>query len=80
MLGQFVTDNHYGVANLELLQDPSGNEMWRLRVVINVPATKPIVNCISGLMVTLATLCNVEYEGWGGVIQSETATPPPLPR
>lgn len=84
-VASFVTDNRYGVPRIETFKDEGGTNSFRLIVVVNAPATDPIVHSISALMCMLSQLFGIEYDGWGCVLQRPSSTapssgPPPLPR
>jgi len=39
--------------------------------VIHMPITQSVLSCVSGFMVCLGKLFQVEFDGWGSVIQTE---------
>lgn len=71
IVSSFVADNRYGTATIEPEPDSS---RWRVQVVVNAPATEQVVCSISGLMTCLTELFDLEYDGWGCVLQRERGT------
>ncbi len=63
-VSSFINDNRYGEASFTEVEG-----QFRILVVINMPSTQHIVCSISGLMVCIAALFSVEYDGWGCVLQ-----------
>lgn len=61
----FINDNNYGKATYE---DVENN--YRIKVVINMPTTQNILCSVSGLMTCLAALYDLQYDGWGCVLQT----------
>jgi len=43
-----------------------GDGRWSIRM----PITQPVICSVSALMVCLARLFSVEYDGWGSVVQT----------
>jgi hypothetical protein len=68
LVASFVTDNRYGVATVEAEPDST---RWRVLVVVHAPATEHVVCSLSGLMVCIAELFKLEYDGWGCVLQPD---------
>ncbi len=68
VVSSFVADNRYGAATIEPEPDST---RWRVQVVVHAPATEQVVCSISGLMTCLAELFDLEYDGWGCVLQQE---------
>lgn len=64
LVASFVTDNQYGVASVE-----EADEGYRLIVTVHMPITQHVLCSVSALMVCLAQLFSVEYDGWGCVGQ-----------
>lgn len=64
LVASFVTDNQYGVASVE-----EADEGYRLIVTVHMPITQHVLCSVSALMVCLAQLFSVEYDGWGCVVQ-----------
>jgi len=67
LVADFVTDNHYGRASVEPSEGDNG--LWRLLVVVNAPATDHVVCCLSGFMACLSEIYDLDYDGWGCVLQ-----------
>lgn len=63
-VASFIADNQYGVPRVEVLDG-----RHRILVTINMPITRQVLCSISALMVCLAQLFSIEYDGWGCVIQ-----------
>ncbi|MGI0154151.1 ribonuclease E inhibitor RraB [Pseudidiomarina sp. PP-1MA] len=64
LVANFINDNRYGSARSETI-----NENHRITVVVNMPSTQNLVCSVSGLMVCIASLFNIEYDGWGCALQ-----------
>jgi hypothetical protein len=67
----FILDNRYGRASVEAVDDPKFGKFWRVLCVVHAPATEQVVCSISGLMACVGVLFNVEYVGWGSVVQND---------
>lgn len=67
LVTDFINDNKYGVATYQEI-----NSNHRITVVINMPITQNLICSVSGLMTCLAALYDLEYDGWGCVLQSNT--------
>ncbi len=63
----FMNDNQYGACRVE------EGALGELRVVtvVHMPATQHLICSVSGLMVCVGALFNVEYDGWGCIVQSQ---------
>ena len=64
LVASFVTDNQYGVARVE-----EADEGYRLIVSVHMAITQHALCSVSALMVCLAQLFSVEYDGWGCIVQ-----------
>lgn len=64
-VASFINGNQYAVAKVETA-DPG----YRIIATVNMPTTQQVLSSVSGLMVCLAELFSVEYDGWGTVIRS----------
>jgi hypothetical protein len=62
---KFVNGKNYGKAAVSNLPD------GRLRVIvlITMPITQYVVGCVSGFMLCLSRLFQIDYLGWGSVVQ-----------
>jgi hypothetical protein len=67
LVANFINDNQYGKA-VYLKND--GNH--RITVTIDMPTTQNLVCSVSGLMTCIAALFDLEYDGWGCTIQTNT--------
>ncbi len=63
-VASFVVDNRYGASRVE---EAAG--VFRVLVTVNMPTTQHVLCSVSALMVCLAGLFSLEYDGWGCVIQ-----------
>jgi len=68
LVASFVTDYRYGRASVERIEH-QGDVSWRLSVTIHTPTTENVVMTLSAFMVCLAKLYDLDYDGWGCVIQ-----------
>lgn len=64
LVASFIEDNRYGVARVE----QAGDE-FRILVFVTMPTTQNVLCSVSGLMACVAALFEVNYDGWGCVIQ-----------
>lgn len=64
LVADFINEHHYGAARVD--GDADGR---RFLVTIEMPITQPVINSVSGFMACLGRLFEVEYDGWGSVIQ-----------
>ena len=67
LVRDFINDNCYGEATYS---ETDGNH--RISVVIHMPTTQNVLNSVSGLMTCIAVLYDLEYDGWGCVLQTNT--------
>ena len=68
LVAGFVTDYRYGRPSLERVEH-RGAVSWRLLIRIHAPQTENIIMTLSGFMVCLAQIYNLDYDGWGCVVQ-----------
>jgi len=66
-VADFLRDYQYGKTSV-LLE----NEQYFVQVLIDMPVTQNIMLCVSGFMVCIAELYNVEVDGWGCIAQNST--------
>ena len=64
-LCEYMKGKNFGIPSIS----QSDDGLWWILVVIHMPINQPILCCISGFMVCLSRLFQVEYDGWGSVIQ-----------
>jgi hypothetical protein len=77
----FVHDNSYGRASYQSVPENPEGSRHRIMVQVFMPTAEHAVCAVSGLMVCLAKLYDLEYDGWGCSIktkpnQSSEPTPP----
>lgn len=68
LVASFVLDNRYGRPSVERIEH-EGTALWRILITIHAPATEHVVHTLSAFMLCLANLYDLEYDGWGCVIQ-----------
>ncbi|MBN7822573.1 ribonuclease E inhibitor RraB [Bowmanella yangjiangensis] len=66
LIASFINDNNYGKASYEKIE-----QSHRITVVINMPTTQNLICSVSGLMVCLAALYDLEYDGWGCALKTK---------
>jgi hypothetical protein len=66
-VANFINDNRYGKA---VYLEVEGNH--RITVTIDMPTTQNIIFSVSGLMTCIAALYDLEYDGWGCTLQTNT--------
>jgi hypothetical protein len=62
---EFVNGKNYGKAAVSKL--PDGR--FRVLVLITMPITQHVIGCVSGFMLCLSRLFQIDYLGWGSVVQ-----------
>lgn len=62
---EFVNGKSYGKAAVRKITDDD----FQVLVLITMPITQQLIGCISGFMLCLSRLFQIEYLGWGSVIQ-----------
>ena len=63
-LAEFVNGKNYGAATVSEITDGH----FRVLVLITMPITQYLISCVSGFMLCLSRLCQVDL-GWGSAIQ-----------
>jgi hypothetical protein len=61
----FVNGKSYGKAAVSKITDGQ----FQVLVLITMPITQHLISCVSGFMVCLSRLFQIEYLGWGSVVQ-----------
>ena len=64
LVASFINDNRYGEATYY-----KNEENHCIKVIVNMPSTQNLVCSVSALMTCLAALFDIEYDGWGCVLQ-----------
>lgn len=64
-LAEFVNGKQYGVAKVTALDDGD----FRVLVLITMPVTQHLICSVSGFMLCLSRIFQVDYQGWGSVVQ-----------
>ena len=67
-LCEFINGKNFGKARV---QEPSEDGIWWVISVIHMPITQNVLCSVSGFMVCLSRLFQVEFDGWGSLIQVE---------
>jgi hypothetical protein len=62
---EFVNGKNYGKATI----DEIAGGRFRILVRITMPITQPLICCVSGFMACLSRLFQIDYQGWGSVVQ-----------
>jgi hypothetical protein len=62
---EYVIGKSYG--NAQMSETEPG--VFRVLVLINMPINQNIINCVSGFMLCLSRLFQIDYQGWGSVVQ-----------
>ena len=62
---EFVIAKSYGTAELSEIE-PS---RFRVVVLITMPINQHLINSVSGFMLCLSRLFQIDYQGWGSVVQ-----------
>jgi hypothetical protein len=69
LVADFVTDYRYGQPFVEGRFAERGEYSWRLRITIHSPTTENVAMTLSAFMACLSHLYDLNYDGWGCVIQ-----------
>ena len=72
LVRDFVIDNMYGRPSIERINSDDGSVSWQLVVAIHASARPEVVCTLSAFMVCLSKIYDLEYDGWGCVIQRDT--------
>ncbi|XZE44093.1 ribonuclease E inhibitor RraB [Pirellulaceae bacterium SH467] len=59
LVGSFITDFGYGTPTVK-----KSDKRYRLTVTITMPTTQPVLCTVSGFMACLASIYDMEYDGW----------------
>lgn len=62
---EFVNGKSYGNAAVRKITDDN----FQILVLITMPITQHLIGCVSGFMLCLSRLFQIEYLGWGSVVQ-----------
>lgn len=62
---EFVNGKSYGTAAVNKITDGH----FRVLVLITMPITQHLIGCVSGFMLCLSRLFQINYLGWGSVVQ-----------
>ena len=62
---EYVNGKNFGTAAVTKLEDGR----FRVLVLITMPITQHVIGCVSGFMVCLSRLFQIDYLGWGSVVQ-----------
>jgi len=62
---EFVNGKSYGNAAVRKITDDN----FQVLVLITMPITQHLIGCVSGFMLCLNRLLQIEYLGWGSVVQ-----------
>lgn len=62
---EFVNGKSYGTAAVTKIADGQ----FRVLVLSTMPITQHLIGCVSGFMLCLSRLFQIDYLGWGSVIQ-----------
>src|SRR4051812_13027438 len=62
---EFVNGKCYGKAAVTKLPD----DHFRVLALITMPITQYVIGCVSGFMLCLSRLFQIDYLGWGSVVQ-----------
>jgi len=67
LVASFINDNRYGEAVYSGIE---GNHC--IMVTVNMPTTQNLICSVSGLMTCIAALYDLEYDGWGCELRTNT--------
>jgi hypothetical protein len=67
-LCEFINGKNFGRAHLS---QKEGDDLIWVIVIIHMPITQNVIGSISGFMVCLSRIFQVDFDGWGSVIQPD---------
>jgi hypothetical protein len=67
LVASFINDNRYGEAVYSEIEGK-----YRIMVTVNMPTTQNLICSVSGLMTCIAALYDLEYDGWGCELRTNT--------
>ena len=62
---EFINGKQYGLAKVT----ESGSGQFQVLVLITMPITQHLICSVSGFMVCMSRVFQIEYQGWGSIIQ-----------
>jgi hypothetical protein len=62
---EFVNGKSYGNATVRKITEDN----FQVLILITMPTTQHLIGCVSGFMLCLSILFQIEYLGWGSVVQ-----------
>lgn len=62
---EFVNGKQYGVAKVTALE----NDQFRVLMLITMPITQHLICSVSGFTLCLSRIFQIDYQGWGAVVQ-----------
>jgi hypothetical protein len=62
---EFVNGKSYGTAKVSEIE----NNRFRILVLITMPITQHLICSVSGFMHCLSRLFQIDYQGWGSIVQ-----------
>jgi Regulator of ribonuclease activity B len=69
LVHDFVIDNGYGRPSVERIDADDGGVSWQLVIAIHATARPEVVCTLSAFMACLSKLYDLDYDGWGCVMQ-----------
>jgi len=75
----FVHDNSFGRAIYQFIPENQAGSQHRIIVAVFMPTTEHAICAVSGLMVCLAKLYDLEYDGWGCLLKEAPNQPSAKP-
>ena len=67
-LCEYINGKNFGKAHVR-----DDTELFWVITKIEMPITQNLLFCVSGFMVCLSRLFQVEYDGWGSIVQPSTS-------
>jgi len=62
---EYVNGKNFGMAAVTKITD----DRFRVLILITMPITQHLIGCVSGFMVCLSRLFQIDYLCWGSVVQ-----------
>lgn len=63
-LCEYINGKNFGKAHVR-----GGDDLYWVIVIVHMPITQNVICSVSGFMVCLSRLFQVDFDGWGSVVQ-----------
>ena len=70
-LAEYINGKNFGTATIRENKDG----IYWVMAVVRMPITQQVLCCVSGFMLCLSRLFQVDYDGWGSLVQRDERPP-----